>query len=190
MRSDDIKTGNLRRSVRQRLVPSRIFAIMILATLGFGTFMSSATSQQKQAISATVTGNDQKVGFRAMIMKQAIEYDLAGSAKNDKDEIVEFTLQGDANRIDAALAAIREGTKKSSNIGVSTVAAAVNPDLSTFTVVDWTSTSRNITTPYTLVFKLRADDSVVTKKDAKDAWHDILKTTLKGDDLKKLGDDD
>jgi acylphosphatase len=167
-----------------------IFAIMILATLGFGTFAGSATSQQKQAISATVTGNDQKVGFRAMVMKQAIEYDLAGSAKNDKDEIVEFTLQGDADRIDAALAAIREGTKKSSNIGVSTVAAAVNPNLSTFTVVDWTSTSRNITTPYNLVFKLRADDSVITKKDAKDAWHDILKTTLKGEDLKKLGDDD
>ncbi len=185
MCSDDIKTGNFRRSARRRLVPSRIFAIVIL-----GTFAGSATSQQKQAISATVTGNDQKVGFRAMIMKQAIEYDLAGSAKNDKDEIVEFTLQGDADRIDAALAAIREGTKKSSNIGVSTVAAAVNPNLSTFTVVDWTSTSRNITTPYTLVFKLRADDSVVTKKDAKDAWHDILKTTLKGDDLKKLGDDD
>ena len=107
---------------------------MILATFGFGTFAGSATSQQKQAISATVTGNDQKVGFRAMVMKQAIEYDLAGSAKNDKDEIVEFTLQGDANRIDAALAAIREGTKKSSNIGVSTVAAAVNPNLTTFTV--------------------------------------------------------
>jgi acylphosphatase len=140
---------------------------MILATLGFGTFAGSATSQQKQAISATVTGNDQKVGFRAMVMKQAIE-----------------------DRIDAALAAIREGTKKSSNIGVSTVAAAVNPNLSTFTVVDWTSTSRNITTPYNLVFKLRADDSVITKKDAKDAWHDILKTTLKGEDLKKLGDDD
>jgi hypothetical protein len=60
---------------------------MILATLGFGTFAGSATSQQKQAISATVTGNDQKVGFRAMIMKQAIEYDLAGSAKNDKESL-------------------------------------------------------------------------------------------------------
>ena len=187
MRSDDIKTGNLRRSVRRRLVPSRIFAIMILATLGFGTFAGSATSQQKQAISATVTGNDQKVGFRAMIMKQAIEYDLAGSAKNDKDEIVEFTLQGDADRIDAALAAIREGTKKSSNIKVSTAPAPVDPALNTFTVAGWTSTSRNITNPHTLVFKLRADDSVISKAEAKAVWHGILKSTLTGDDLKKLG---
>ena len=33
---------------------------------------------QKQAVSGTVAGNDQGVGFRAMIMKQAIVYNLAG----------------------------------------------------------------------------------------------------------------
>jgi acylphosphatase len=82
--------------------------------------------QQKQAISATVTGNDQRVGFRAMVMKQAIEYNLAGVAKNDANDIVHFTLQGDADRIGAAVAAVREGTKKSSNITVSTVPAAVD----------------------------------------------------------------
>ena len=31
----------------------------------------------KKAILATVTGDDQHVGFRAMIMKQAIKYNLA-----------------------------------------------------------------------------------------------------------------
>ena len=59
-------------------------AIMI----AFGTFAGSAKMQQKQAISATVTGNDQHVGFRALVMKQAIEYNLAGSAKNDANDIV------------------------------------------------------------------------------------------------------
>ncbi len=162
----------------------------MFAALGFATFADTAAAQQKHAISATVTGNDQHVGFRAMIMKQAIRYDLAGSAKNDNNDIVRFTLQGDADRIETAVAAIREGTKKSSNIEVSTTEAAVDPALSTFTVIDWTSTSRNITTPYTLVFKLRADDTVVSKAEAKAIWHEILKTTLKGDDLKKLGDDD
>ena len=143
-----------------------------------------------QAISATVTGNDQHVGFRAMVMKQAIQYNLAGSAKNDTNEIVRFTLQGDAGRIDKAVAAIREGTKKSSNIEISTVPAAVDHTLSTFTIVDWTSTSRNITDPYTLVFRLRGGDNVISKPDAKVVWQGILKATLKGDDLKKLGDDD
>ena len=164
--------------------------LAIFTAFGFATFAGSATAQQKHAISATVTGNDQHVGFRAMIMKQAIKYDLAGSAKNDKDDIVRFTLQGDADRIATAIAAIREGTKKSSNIAVSTTDAAVDPALSTFTVIDWTSTSRNIATPYTLVFSLRTDDTVVSKTEAKEVWHNILKTTLKGEDLKKLGDDD
>jgi acylphosphatase len=144
--------------------------------------------EQKQAISATVTGNDQQVGFRAMVMKQAIEYNLAGSAENERNEIVRFTLQGDANRLDLAVAAIREGSKKSSDIDVTTTQAAVKPDLSKFTVIDWTSTSRNITTPYTLVFKLRAKDKVISKSEVKDVWHEILGTTLKGDDLQKLAD--
>ena len=51
-------------------------------------------SEQK-AISATVTGEDQKVGFRAMVMKQAIEYNLAGVAQNEPNMVVRFTLQGD-----------------------------------------------------------------------------------------------
>jgi acylphosphatase len=144
----------------------------------------------QKAISATVNGDDQQVGFRAMIMKQAIEYNLAGSARNEANEIVDFTLQGDGDRLDQALASIREGTKKSSDIEVSTTETAVDPDLSTFTIVDWTSTSRDITTPYTLVFTLRAHDKAISKSEAKDVWHQILRTTLRGEDLKKLGEDD
>jgi acylphosphatase len=146
--------------------------------------------QQKQAISATVTGNDQRVGFRAMVMKQAIEHNLAGIAKNDANEIVRFTLQGDADRIGAAVAAVREGTKKSSNITVSTAPAAVDVGLSAFTIIDWTSTTRDITTPYTLVFKLRDDDRVISTAEAKAVWRGILRSTLTGEDLKKLGPDD
>ena len=164
-------------------------ALMAAAAL-FATPVESQTMPQKQAISATVTGNDEKVGFRAMIMKQAITYNLAGEAKNEPNDVVEFTLQGDPQRIDQAVAAIREGTKKSSNIAVKTAPAAVDPSLAKFTIVDWTSTTRAITNPYTLVFNLRPNDTVISKGDAKDAWHQILAQTLKGDDLKKLGDDD
>ena len=145
---------------------------------------------QKQAISASVTGNDQEVGFRAMIMKQAIEYNLAGSAKNEQNQIVHFTLQGDAKRLDDAVAAIREGTKRSSNIDVTTSPAAVDPALNTFTIVDWTSSRRQIANPYTLVFQLRPDDTKISQSDAESVWHEILRTTLKGDDLKKLGKGD
>ncbi len=165
---------------------SGIFAVVIV----FSTLTGRAALQQKLAISATVTGNDERVGFRAMVMKQAIENNLAGSAKNDTNDVVRFTLQGDADRIDEAVATIREGTKKSSNIKFSTAPAAVDPGLSTFTIIDWTSTSRNITTPYTLVFKLRGDDKVISTLDAKAVWHGILKSTLNREDLKKLDSND
>jgi acylphosphatase len=140
----------------------------------------------KKAILATVTGDDQHVGFRAMIMKQAIKYNLAGSAKNEANEIVHFTLQGDSDRLDSALLTIRAGTKKSSNIEVGATQTAVDRGLSTFTIIDWTSTSRNITNPYTLVFTLRADDNAISKSEAKGVWHQILRTTLQGEDLQKL----
>ena len=146
----------------------------------------------KKAILATVTGDDQHVGFRAMIMKQAIKYNLAGSAKNEANQIVHFMLQGDSDRLDSALLAIRAGTKKSSNIEVSATQTAVDRGLNSFTIIDWTSTSRNITNPYTLVFTLRADDdddNAISKSEAKDVWHQILRTTLHGEDLQKLSEE-
>jgi acylphosphatase len=151
---------------------------------------SEENSMHQKAISGVVTGNDQHVGFRAMIMKQAIEYNLAGFAKNEPNGIVNFTLQGEQDRLDPALEDIHEGTKKSSNINVSVTELAVNPGLSTFTIIDWTSTKRKITNPYTLVFATRPNDTMISKSEAKDVWHQILRSTLRGDDLKKLGDDD
>jgi acylphosphatase len=68
---------------------------------------------EKEAISGTVTGNDQHVGFRAMIMKQAIEYNLAGFTKNLPNDVVSFVLQGDGKRLNDAVSAIQEGTTKS-----------------------------------------------------------------------------
>lgn len=167
-----------------------LFAFALLTTFGFAGVAWSDSAQTKQAVLATVTGDDQQVGFRATVMKQAITYNLAGVAKNDPNQIVHFTLQGDAKRIEAALAIIRQGTKRSSGIEVRTAPAAVDPALKTFTIVDWTSSSRHITNPYTLVFGLRPDDSVISKSEAKQVWHDILKSTLKGDDLNKLESDD
>lgn len=143
----------------------------------------------KQAILGTVTGKDQQVGFRAMIMKQAIEYNLGGHATNEPNDVVNFTLQGDANRLDDAVAAIREGTRKSSDIVVETKPGTVDEGLDAFTVLGWTSTSRDITNPYDLVFKLRADDGKLSASEVKEVWHGILKSTLKGDDLNKLRDD-
>ena len=147
-------------------------------------------SEKDEAISGTVTGNDQHVGFRAMIMKQAIELNLAGFTKNLPHDVVSFVLQGDGKRLNDAVAAIQEGTKTSSDIKLSTSEDKVDPSLDAFTIFDWTSTTRNITKPYTLVFHLRSDDKKITPETVKTVWRGILQSTLKGDDLKKLGPDD
>jgi acylphosphatase len=103
---------------------------------------------------------------------------------------VRFILQGDVNRIGQAVMAIRNGTKKSSDVNVSTSLAKLNPNLNKFTVIGWTSASRNISHPYDLVFPLRTSDEPISKKKAKEVWHKILRSTLTGEDLNKLGDDD
>jgi acylphosphatase len=147
-----------------------------------------AMSQQK-AISAIVTGDDQKVGFRAIIMKQAIEHNLAGMAANQPNMIVSFTLQGDGKRIDKAIAEIGKGTKRSAGVSVSASPSTIS-SLETFTIFDWTSSTRGITKPYTLVFTLREDDGVISTDDAKTIWHGILQNALDWEDLQKLRPED
>ena len=142
------------------------------------------------AIKATVSGHDQQVGFRALVMKQAIESNLAGSAINDANQIVHFTLQGDKKRIDAALAIIRQGTQRSSDLTITTTSTPVDPALNSFTIVDWTSSRRQITNKYNLVFHLRGGDKTLSAADTKAAWHKILDDTLDADDRKKLHPDD
>jgi hypothetical protein len=67
-----------------------------------------------------------------------------------------------------------EGTKNSSNVKVS-LSPAVDPNLNTFTVVRWTSVSRNITRPYDLVFTLRPDIRRLRKKQQKQfGWKYVI----------------
>jgi acylphosphatase len=173
-------------------------ALLLAAVLAGASALLSAgaASAQQEAVTATVAGEAiQKVGFRAMIQKEAIMDNLAGSARNNPDGTVAVTLQGDRDRIDRLLAAIRAGSKKSSKDNtVVQVPAAVDPDLKTFTVFGWTSTTRNITNPYDLVFHLRPTNDQISRDDAKAVWSTIAEGALKGDDLAKfmkhLDDDD
>jgi acylphosphatase len=148
-----------------------------------------------EAITATVTGAEiQKVGFRAMVQKQAIMYNLAGSARNNPNGTVSVTLQGDKDGIAQVVAAMKAGSKRSSkDNAVTEVRAEADPNLKTFTVIAWTSTTRNIATPYDLVFSLRPADDPISAQEAKTVWNGIAESTLKGDDLTKFNqhlDDD
>jgi len=169
---------------------ARRTALALVAALACGIAMSTAgeARSQEAAVTGTVSGQQiQKVGFRAMVQKQAIMYNLAGYARNNPDGTVSVSLQGDKDRIDRTLEAIRTGSKRSSRDNkVSVASAPLNPDLKTFTVFQWTSTSRNIANPYDLVFHLRPANDEISAKKAEKVWNAIAESTLKGDDLLKF----
>jgi acylphosphatase len=139
------------------------------------------------AVRGTVSGQVQQVGFRALILRQAIRYNLSGRARNLDDGTVEFLLQGEPKRIDRALDGIRPGTAKAADVKVAAAPCAVDGAIETFTVVAWTSTSRDITERYDLVFTPRKDGRTVSAKEADRTYHDILRRTLSPADLEKLG---
>jgi acylphosphatase len=165
-------------------------ALLFAAVLGYVSASPSAEAKDvtPEAISGTISGGAiQKVGFRAMIQKEAIMYNLAGYAKNNPDGTVALRLQGDKDRIDKTLEAIRVGTQRSSTDNtVKAAPAPIDPGLKTFTVYGWTSTTRNITNPYDLVFTLRPGNNKISRPEAKDVWNKIAQGTLKGDDLAKF----
>jgi acylphosphatase len=77
------------RSFADRVV--RLLASVIIC--GVTIAVSTAANAQQEAITATVIDeNIQKVGFRAMIQKQAIMYNLAGYARNNPDGTVGVVL--------------------------------------------------------------------------------------------------
>jgi acylphosphatase len=174
-------------------------ALQLLASAlicGIAIAVAGAANAQQQAITATVIGEKvQKVGYRAMIQKQAIMYNLAGYARNNPDGTVGVELQGDEGRITKTLEAVSAGNKKSSQANIIGEAQApFDPDLKTFTIFRWTSTSRNISNPYDLVFNLRPGNSEISGKEAAAVWNSIAESTLKGEDLAKfmkhLGDEE
>ncbi len=179
-------------SIADRIV--RLLASVVIA--GCLIEVAFAESARQEAISASVMGEMvQKVGYRALIQKQAIMYNLAGYARNDPDGTVGIMLQGDKERIDKTLEAISAGTKTSSRANIiGETQIALDSNLRTFTVFGWTSQSRKITNPYNLIFDLRPADDEISAKEAKAIWNTIAESTLKGEDLAKfmkhLGDEE
>ncbi|KUM05068.1 acylphosphatase [Chromobacterium subtsugae] len=163
----------------------KLIARALVPSLLLAALAGSAQAAPLQAIDGTASGKVQKVGFRAMILKQAIQDNLAGSAKNTDAGTVLFSLQGKDSRLQDALKRIAQGTAKSADVKIATSAGKPVADLRTFTVVGWTSTSHGISKPYNLVFTLRDDDKKVSKKEAKREFCHILQTTLDPHDWQK-----
>ncbi len=162
--------------------------LALLAIAGIALPSWAKESAAPYAVTATVAGDKiQKVGFRAMVQRLAIQHNLAGFVRNGPDGTVEVRLEGPRKRVDAVIEAMREGSRKSSqNNDVRQSPAAPTAGLNSFTIQGWTSVSRKISTPYDLVFQLRADGRTISRKAAKEVWNRIALATLKGDDLAKF----
>ena len=184
------REGVLMRTYSVLRRPSLYIAASISCALVTIALARDVKAENVTAVSGIVTGNVQKVGFRAMIQKQAIQLNLAGSTENNQDKSVHFVLQGDKDRIKQALKTIDKGTKKSSHVKVSTSKGQVDSGLKTFTIVGWTSVSRGITHPYNLVFDLRSDDSTISKHKAKKVWLGICEKTVTDGDIGKCAKGD
>ncbi len=167
--------------------PRWLFGTLVALLIALSPLPVKAKPHARAAVRGTVSGKVQQVGFRALILRQAIRYNLSGRARNLDDGTVEFLLQGESKRIPRALDAIRSGTSKSANVQIVSTPSEVDPAIDRFTVVAWLSTSRNITDRYDLVFTPREDGRTVSVKAAGTVYHDILRRTLSPDDLEKLG---
>jgi acylphosphatase len=101
-------------------VPDR--SVQLLASIlicGIAMAVAVAANAQQEAITATVIGEKiQKVGYRAMIQKQAIMYNLAGDARNNPDGTVGVRPRGDKDRIDKTLEVISAGNNISSKANI------------------------------------------------------------------------
>lgn len=172
------------RAARAPLRPLGAIAALLFV---LGPLSAWAKPHARAAVRGTVRGQVQKVGFRALILRQAIRYNFSGTARNLDDGTVEFLLQGEPKRIPKALDAIRQGTAKSANVQVASAPCEVDLAIDRFTVVAWLSTSREITNRYDLVFLPREDGSTVSEKEARRVYHEILGRTLSPDDLEKFG---
>ena len=125
---------------RGERIPALLLALLLLCRC----VSAAAAEPARSAVSGTVSGDVQQVGFRAMILKEAIRLNLAGAARNLDDGTVQFSLQGRSQRIRNALASIRQGTQKSKNVTIQTSPSTFDPGLTTFTVFGWTSTSLSL----------------------------------------------
>jgi acylphosphatase len=168
---------------------------LLVSVLISGCLIEVRRALNKKLFRPVMGETVQKVGYRAMIQKQAIMYNLAGYARNDRDGTVGVRLQGDKERIDKTLEAISAGTKTSSKANIiGKTPAALDLNLKTFTVFGWTSQSRKIFNPYDLVFTLRPTDDEISAKEARAIWNTIAESVLKGEDLanfmKHLEDDE
>jgi len=86
-------------------------------------------------------------------------------------------MQGIFNRIDKVIELIKKGNKKSriTEIKIEHIQININR---VFIVRGWTSQTRNFNSPTDLVFQIRDDESIISKKQAKQIYKQIVEKVI------------
>lgn len=142
-----------------------------------------STIQTVTGVVSSVDGHPvTQVGFRAMVLKNAIRWNLAGSAVNNScttsPPTVSLVLQGYPDAIQAAKQQIMQGTKlcPTGNFAIQWTDPVDGGNLTVFKVQGWTSSTRHINTPYNLLYFVNPDPqtSVLDAAGASACYRQIL----------------
>ena len=144
----------------------------------FSLAAAGPAAQGLNAVEGIVRGKVQKVGFRAFIFRQAIQYNLGGTIENLPDGSVHFALQGFPASLEKAVAVIRQGPAKADINEVEIKPAPVQNGISSVTVKGWTSTARNFQHPVDLVYPLRLKDQPITENEAHRIYKKIIRSAM------------
>jgi acylphosphatase len=153
----------------------------VLFILLFWAFSVLAETPEAPGLAAAegwVQGDVQRVGFRAFIFKKAIQYNLGGWIENEENGSVHFVFQGEPQRLDLVLEAIRTGPASAKVNEVNAGSYPVQPVLRTLTVKGWTSQSRHFLRPIDLVYTLRPDNRILSEGASKEIYKRIIQEAM------------
>jgi len=88
----------------------------------------------EHSVHVTIAGNVQGVGFRAFVEREAEARQLAGWVRNRRDGTVEAVFVGEAENVEAMVAACRAGPRAAAVEDVR-VADYIGPPLTRFTAL-------------------------------------------------------
>ncbi len=89
---------------------------------------------QERTVRGFVSGRVQGVGFRWFVLQAARRFGLRGRVRNLPDGCVEFVAQGEGERVDRLLEAIRQGPAGSRVEGIETNEVSALPRYEEFMI--------------------------------------------------------
>lgn len=156
----------------------KLAAILCLGVFWLYAFPVNAADSSERAVEGVISGDVQKVGFRAFIFRQAIQYNLGGVIENLPNGTVHFMLQGESPLLEKALVVIRQGPAKSSVKGIEVKNVAVQKNLPSVTVKGWTSVTRDFHQPVDLIYVLRKNRQPITEAEMRRIYQGIIRKAM------------